>query len=101
DPRLLWNVAVCEKQLRHYAKTIPLLEKFLELAAPLITAEERRTATEFSAALRKLVGEVTLECSQSDALLFIDEERIADACQKPFLLDAGDHHVRANKTGYK
>src|SRR5688572_33443050 len=30
DPRLLWNVAVCEKGLRHYAKVVELTKKYLE-----------------------------------------------------------------------
>src|SRR5262245_25502031 len=28
DPRLLWNMAACEKSLRHYARALELLERY-------------------------------------------------------------------------
>jgi hypothetical protein len=95
DPRLLYNMAVCEKSLRHYAKAIPLVTEFLERGASLLTAAQRREAEEFARALRTLVGEVTLECSPPEATILIDEERREEACRSPILLDAGDHRVRA------
>src|SRR6476469_2894036 len=30
DPRLLWNMAACEKNLRHYAKVMALVERYVK-----------------------------------------------------------------------
>jgi PEGA domain-containing protein len=101
DPRLLWNMAVCEKQLRHYAKVLPLVGEFLAKAAPMIGPEEKKTANEFEQAVRALVGEITIACAEPDTRVLIDEEQIDSACTRPIVLDGGDHRLRATKNGFK
>jgi hypothetical protein len=101
DPRLLWNIAVCEKQLRHYAKVPPLVVTFLEKAAPLITDEERRTAQEFLQAVRALVGEITFACSDPNIDVLIDEAHVEAACTAPLTLEGGEHRLNASKSGFK
>src|SRR5437762_13903717 len=39
DARLLWNVAVCEKNMRHYSRVIATLNRYLSEGA---RSEERR-----------------------------------------------------------
>jgi hypothetical protein len=101
DPRLLWNMAVCEKQLRHYAKVLPLVAAFLEKAAPLVGVDEKKTAVEFQQAVRALVGEITFTCADPETAVLVDEERIEFACTQPIALDAGDHRLRATRSGFK
>jgi hypothetical protein len=101
DPRLLWNIAVCEKQLRHYAKVPPLVDAFLEKAADLVTAEEKRTAIEFAKAVHALIGEITFTCTEPSIEIFIDEERMESACERPVSLEGGDHRLRAVAPGFK
>src|SRR5882672_4986789 len=63
DPRLLFNLAVCEKQLRNYARALPLLDEFLARAGSVVAEEQLQEAAEFKRAVRALVGEITFECS--------------------------------------
>lgn len=101
DPRLLWNMAVCHKQLRHYAKALPLIEAFLEGASDTTSAEEKRQAREFGQALRSLVGTLSLHCDDPQVTVFIDEEPAPEACAQPQLLDGGAHRIRATKAEYQ
>src|SRR4029077_14112449 len=51
DARLLWNVAVCQKDLRHYAKAAATLTRYLVEGGDLLSASDRRDATEFARAI--------------------------------------------------
>src|SRR5262249_52930724 len=74
DPHLLWNVAVCHKNLRQYDKALLLVDKYLETAT--LTAAERTEATEFRAALAGLVAPVTITSTPPGAEVFLDGERL-------------------------
>src|SRR3954463_12307468 len=36
DPRLLWNMAVCEKELRHYARSAGLVSRYVKEGSHVI-----------------------------------------------------------------
>src|SRR6478736_4874903 len=38
DPRLLWNMAACEKNLRHYARTLQLVRRYAAEGGSVLTA---------------------------------------------------------------
>lgn len=44
DGRLLWNIAACEKTLRHYARAVALLRRYAE--APTTNANDKHDAAE-------------------------------------------------------
>src|SRR5580692_2580909 len=44
DSRLLWNVAVCQKDQRHYAKAAATLGRYLAEGGDLLSAADRRDA---------------------------------------------------------
>lgn len=102
DPRLLWNIAVCEKALRHYAKALPLVRQYLTEAQPWLTDEERAEAEALARAIENFVGPVVITTSQSSASIFVDDELIGKSpLKKPVLLDMGDHTVTVRKHGFK
>src|SRR5262249_53372434 len=89
ESRLLWNVAVCHKNLRQYDKALPLVDKYLAGGATLTTAE-RAEATDFRAALTGLVAPVTVTSTPPGAEVFLDGERVGvTPIEKPFLVVAG------------
>src|SRR6476659_2298821 len=51
DPSWLWNIAACEKGMRHYAKVMITLRKYLETGADLLTAQDRADAKDLLAAI--------------------------------------------------
>ncbi|MEO8903926.1 MAG: hypothetical protein ABI488_16520 [Polyangiaceae bacterium] len=52
DARLLWNMAVCEKELRHYTRAGTLVSRYLEEGGALISVDQRRSATDTQNVLR-------------------------------------------------
>ncbi len=56
DPRLLWNAAACERNLRHYANAIVLVRRFLDSHSPLITPDAAMRAEAFIEAAEPLTA---------------------------------------------
>src|SRR4051812_38602326 len=52
DPRLLWNVAACEAALKHYARAMSLVDRYLAGAASMISDRDREQASRFRAAAK-------------------------------------------------
>jgi hypothetical protein len=104
ESRLLWNVAVCHKNLRQYDKALPLVDKYLAAGATL-TAAERAEATDFRAALTGLVAPVTVTSNPPGAGVFLDGERLGvTPIEKPFLVVAGvagTRQFRFRRDGYR
>src|SRR3974390_521951 len=64
DPRLLWDVAVCEKSLRHYARAIEVLSRYLADGGELLSGGDRRDAQELTRAITPFTAAETLHVSQ-------------------------------------
>jgi hypothetical protein len=60
DPRLLWNMAVCEKELRHYAQSSTLIDQYLHDGGDKLTADARKNALETQTALRSFFSLATI-----------------------------------------
>ena len=64
DARLLWDVAVCEKSLRHYARALATLSRYLAEGGELLTPGDRRDAQELSRAIAPFASAQTLHVSE-------------------------------------
>ena len=67
DPRLLWNVAACEKQMRHYSRTIAIVKKFAADGGALVSATEKAEAAELIKTLEPFTVNVTVEVIQESS----------------------------------
>jgi hypothetical protein len=102
DPRVLWNLAVCEKALRHYAKALPLVRRYLKDAAAQITDEQRQEALELAQAIESFVGPVRIESDQRAATIYVDGEEVGKTpLKEPLYLDMGDRKITLRKRGFK
>lgn len=72
DPRLLWNMAVCEKSQRHYAAALVLLERFVELGGAGMSEAERNETKDVIDTMQALVSTVRLRVDQADAQVSVD-----------------------------
>jgi hypothetical protein len=100
DPRLLWNVAVCEKELRHYARASALVERYLAEAGNRLTEENRRSANETLAALRGFFSRLTLTGVPAGAQVLVDDGLVGTApLAAPLELDLGSRKIRAERSG--
>ena len=101
DPRLLWNIAACEKGARHYTKALLLVERYQAEGASLLSEADRKEADGFAAALRATTDTLTLTSNIGDAAVTLDGEAIGKTpIAAPVRVDLGDHHLVITKTGF-
>jgi len=101
DPRLLFDMAVCEKNLRHYARTQALLTQYLDDGDALLTPENRAAANGALDVIKGLVGAVRVTANEAGATVLLDGETIGTtplAAAKP--IDLGKHALTVRKEGF-
>jgi hypothetical protein len=101
DPRLLWNVAVCEKAQRHYVRVQTLVERYLAEGKDVLTAEQVQAARAVLDTIKPFIGTARIE-TEEGVEVSIDGERTGTTpLAKPVPLDLGKHQLTAQKAGYK
>jgi hypothetical protein len=102
DPRLIFNMAACERGLHAYARMQALLERYKQEAGANISAEDRMIVDEALAALPKFVGTVVVNVNVEGAAVTVDGESVGSTpLATPIVLDAGRHTVVVRKDGYE
>jgi hypothetical protein len=101
DARLLWNVAICEKNLHHYARARKVLERYQIEAGPQLTEQNRKDAKDLSAALSKFISTLRISVSEPGASVLIDDDQVGKSpLAEPLLVDMGSRRVRVVKKGF-
>lgn len=102
DPRLLWNIAACEKNLRHYAKVSVLLDRYLADAAATMPPDHRAEVDEVARTVKLLISSLSLAVDQPGALVLVDGTPVGTTpLPGPITLDLGRRSFRISKPGYK
>jgi len=104
DPRLLWNAAVCEQSLHHYAKAIALLRRYVSYAgsgSPLVSEESLGQARGYLTGAEPLTAPLTVHVSEPDAVVALDDEPLGKTPLPPDLrVDVGAHRIVVTKDGF-
>jgi hypothetical protein len=102
DPRLLFNMAVCARNMRDYARMQNLLTRYVSDAADSMSAEDRASVQSALGAIRTLVGKVSLSVNEPDATVSVDDELVGKApLPAPLVLNLGKHKISASKDGFR
>ena len=102
DPRLLWNMAACEKNLRHYANVLRLLERYEREGSALMSPGHRAEFADVLRTVRLLVSRVQLQVDPDGAQVFLDDVLVGTTpLSEPILVDLGLRKIRIHKAGYK
>jgi hypothetical protein len=102
DPRLLWNTAAAEKNLRHYAKVVELVERYVAEGGTRLKSEDKAEAEALLTTVRAFISSVTLDVQPEGAAVFIDDVQVGvSPLRTPVLVDMGEHRLRVSKTGYQ
>jgi len=102
DARLLWDVAVCEKSLRHYARTLATLGRYLSEGGELLSPGDRRDAQDLSRAIAPFTSAQTINVSEEGAEIWVDGELVGRSpLPAPVVLDLGTRHVRIVEDGFR
>ncbi len=102
DPRLLFDIAVCYRDLRAYAKMQGLLLRFEKEAGAGISPEQKADVDAALAAIHGLVGTVLLKVSEAGADVRVDAEPAGTTpLAAPLVLDLGKHTLSVNKNSFE
>jgi len=101
DPRLLWNIAVCEKGLRHYAKVQVFVGRYLDEGRDVLSPEQTRAARELGEAVKGFVGGLTVSAEAGIDIAIDGEPMGTTPIDHPIPLDLGAHKLTAEKTGFR
>lgn len=101
DPRLLWNIAVCEKGLRHYVRVQKLVARYLEEGRDLASPEQARAARALVEAVKPFVGTLKIS-AEPGAEIAIDGEPVGvTPLPARVPVDLGSHKLTAEKQGFR
>jgi hypothetical protein len=101
DARLLWNMAVCQKNLRRYSKVLGLVKKYQVDAAAVMSESDRTQTQELLTAVQGFVSPVTVKCNEEQADVTIDEEPAGKTpLAAPVIVDMGPRRVKVSKSGF-
>ena len=101
EPRILYNVAVCDKMLRRYTRAIESLERSLQLGGKRLSAEYVTRTRETIAALSPYVSRMEIVADQAGASVIIDGEPVGTTpLAAPLAIEVGEHLVSVRKSGF-
>jgi hypothetical protein len=101
DPRLLFDMAVCERDLRAYARMQDLLLRYEREAGPDMPPAQKAEIDAALAAIRLLVGTVRLAVSEAGAAVGVDGEPAGSTpLANPLVVDLGKHTLSVSKAGF-
>jgi PEGA domain-containing protein len=101
NPRVLYNVAVCLKNLRHYARAEATFKQELTDGAGKISPQEETDVKAAIQALDPFVSAIEVTTNETGATLLIDGEAAGQSpFDKPVPIDVGPHEVRLHKDGF-
>jgi len=102
EPRLLFDMALAEKNRHSYARMQKLLERYEGEASATMSAKEKAIVDRAVAAIHNLVATVRLDVSEAGATVSIDGEPAGTTpLAEPLLVDLGKHMLSAQKTGFE
>ena len=101
DPRLLFDMAVCARDLRAYARMHDLLTRYEQEAGQGLTPEARADVDAALATIRERIGILRLDVSESDASISVDGRALgASPWAAPIVFDVGQHELHVSKAGF-
>ncbi|MDB4943800.1 MAG: TonB-dependent receptor [Labilithrix sp.] len=101
NPRVLFNVAVCEKNLGRYARAIDFYKKELAEGKGQLAADEEAEVKAQISGLEQFVAAVTIEVNEPGADVFVDEAKVGTSpLADPVSVSVGERHIRVSKPGF-
>jgi hypothetical protein len=102
EPQMLYDMAICEKNLRHYARMQALLQRYLQEGGVRLTAADRSTVDGALGAIKELVATLRVNVNEPGAAVVLDGENVGTTpLDAPVLVDLGAHQVTVTKDDFK
>lgn len=101
DPRLLWNMAACEKNLRHYSVALKELRRYLAEGGDKLTEQDRAEAEELIKVMEPFTAKLVIKVSEPGAEVYVDDELVGTSPIEPVVVDFGPRRVRVKKAEFE
>lgn len=101
EPRLLWNMATCEKEQHHYSKAVRLIDAYLREGGAAMSATRRAEVETTRDALSAFVSPLQITGVTVAFTLYIDGEVTPYRRDLPATLDLGHHVLRIEAPGFE
>jgi len=101
DPRLLFDMAICQKNLRDYARMQNLLRQYVREAGSGISAEDKSAVEGALAAIKNLVATLKFGVSEAGATVVLDGDLIGvTPLGGTRSVNLGKHAIVVRKAGF-
>ncbi len=102
NPRVLFNVALCERNLNHYARAASRFRQELAEGQGKLSPQETQEIQTTLAALERFISTVEVTVSESDATVLVDGDKVGlSPLSGPQPIDIGQHKVTVDKPGFE
>jgi hypothetical protein len=102
DIRLLWNMAVCEKSLRRYARVLALVDRYWREGEMRMSEAHRREVSDVLTTVRTLISTVHVLVNEAGASVLVDDVPAGTTpLPEPLLIDLGRRRIRVTKPGFE
>jgi hypothetical protein len=101
DPRLLWNMAACEKNLRHYAKALKLVRQYVADGDKVLTEQDKQEAGELIKVMEPFTAKLKVTVDQPEAEVTVDDDMIGKSPIEPLIVDIGTRKLRVHKEEFE
>jgi hypothetical protein len=101
DPRLLFNMGACEKNLRHYAKTIAFFERYRADAGTTLSDADKLEVDRYLSELAPFVVGLRVFVNEAGATVYLDDELLGTSpLAAATRVDIGQRRIRVTKDGF-
>ncbi|WP_437580265.1 PEGA domain-containing protein [Sorangium sp. So ce887] len=101
DHRLLWKIALCQKNLRRYAKMLATLRRMEAEAGAALSARDKKDIADLIQAAGAFVSRLEITASEPGATVFVDDEPVGTTpLAAPVPIDIGERRIRVSKPGF-
>jgi len=102
DPRLLWNAAAAEKNLRRYVRVADLVGRYMREAGDRLTAEELAEAKVLLDTVRAFISDVTFKIVPDGATILVDDQPVGvSPLPGPVQIEMGQRKLKVSKPGFQ
>lgn len=101
DPRLLWNMAACEKNLRRYSRALKQLSQYLTEGGSKLTDQDRAEAAELIKVMEPFTAKLKINATEPGAEVYIDDELLGTTPVEPAVVDLGMRKIRVQKADFE
>ncbi|MCA9588767.1 MAG: PEGA domain-containing protein [Myxococcales bacterium] len=101
NPRVLFNVAICEKNRGRYSRAISFFRRELAEGQGNLTPQEEAEVKNAIAGLEKFVSDLTVEVNEPGAKVLVDGTEVGTTpLNKPISVEVGERRVTIQKAGF-